>query len=274
MRIVGLLLILLATLPASGLQLEGRWIQGGFVSGKVAPGSTMTLDGQRVTIAEDGTFAFGLGFDAPVAATLTVTHPDGRKERHEYPVEQRRYPESRIDGLPGAMVTPPKAVLDRIAKDNADVGKARAQRRPAADFAGGFIWPVKGSRISGEFGSKRILNGEPRQPHFGVDIAAPSGTPIQASAAGLVTMAHPDLYFTGQTVIIDHGLGVTTTYLHLSKTEVKVGQAVAKGDVIGQVGMTGRATGPHLCWRANWGNVRLDPSLLVDEQPARTQPRS
>lgn len=266
-------LLFTLSLSAQALQIEGRWMQGGFVSGNVAPGSSLTLDGQKVTVAPDGTFAFGLAFDAPVAATVAVTHPDGRKERHEYPVAQRQYPESRIDGLPGGMVTPPKAVLDRIAKDNADVGKARAQRRPVADFADGFMWPLKGSRISGEFGSKRILNGEPRQPHFGIDIAAPSGTPIRSSAAGVVTMAHPDLYFTGQTVIIDHGLGITTTYLHLSKTDVKVGQTVAKGEVIGQVGMTGRATGPHLCWRANWGGVRLDPSLLVDDQPAKTQAR-
>lgn len=248
-------------------------MQGGFVSGQVAPGSTVKLDGQTVTVATDGRFAFGLVFDAPLAATVVVTDPVGRSERHEFPVAQRRYAESRIDGLPQAMVSPPKAVLDRIARENAEVGQARAQRRPVADFAEGFIWPLKGTRISTEFGARRILNGEPRQPHFGVDIAAPQGAPIRASAAGVVTLAAPDLYYTGQTVIIDHGLGITTTYLHLSKTTVKVGQRVTQGEVIGQVGMTGRATGPHLCWRANWGAVRIDPSLLVDEQPVKSQPR-
>jgi murein DD-endopeptidase MepM/ murein hydrolase activator NlpD len=270
--IVGSLLALLAT-GAAALEIEGRWLQGGFVSGQVAPGSQLSLDGQPVVVAPDGRFAFGLAYDAPLATVLMVTDPQGRRERHEFVVAQRRYPESRIEGLPSAMVTPPQAVLDRIARDHRDVGQARAQRRPVADFADGFIWPLKGSRISGEFGARRILNGEPRQPHFGVDIAAPQGTPILASADGIVTLAAPDLYYTGQTVIIDHGLGVSTSYLHLSRTDVQVGQRVRRGEPIGRVGMTGRATGPHLCWRANWQSVRIDPSLLVDAEPATTQPR-
>jgi len=258
--------------PANALEVGGRWIQGGFINGAAEPGSTVSIGKDKVLVAPDGRFAFGLAFDAPVAAELQVTSPDGQKQRHEFSVEQRKYPESRINGLPSAMVTPPKAVLDRIAKDNRDVGAARAKRRAQADFEN-FIWPIKGTRISGEFGSKRILNGEPRQPHFGVDIAAPQGTPIQAPADGVITLAAPDLYYTGQTVIIDHGLGITTTYLHLSKTNVRVGENVTQGHVIGEVGMTGRATGPHLCWRANWNDVRFDPSLLVDATPAVTQPR-
>lgn len=262
----------LALGSAQALELEGRWIQGGFLQGRVAPGSQLRLGEVPVLVAADGRFAFGLAHDAPLAAVLHLTHPDGRRERLEFPVEQRRYPESRIDGLPQNQVSPPRAVLDRIARENREVSQARAQRRPEADFDR-FIWPVTGTRISGEFGARRILNGEPRQPHFGIDIAAPLGTPVKASAAGVVTLAAPDLYFTGQTVIIDHGLGVTTTYLHLSRTDVKVGQRVEQGEVIGAVGMTGRATGPHLCWRANWLDVRLDPSLLVGTEPARTQPR-
>lgn len=266
------LLLLLAS-GATALEIEGRWMQGGFVSGRVAPGSQLELDGQPLLVAADGRFAFGLAFDAPLATVLTVIDPDGRRARHEFAVAQRRYPESRIDGLPGAMVTPPQAVLDRIARDQAAVAKARAPRRPVAEFAEGFIWPLKGTRISGEFGARRILNGEPRQPHFGVDIAAPQGSPVLASADGVVTLAAPDLYYTGQTVIIDHGLGVSTSYLHLSRTDVQVGQRVRRGETIGRVGMTGRATGPHLCWRANWQSVRMDPSLLVDAEPARTQAR-
>lgn len=273
MRAVVGLALLAMLWPAHALQVDGRWMQGGFVSGQVAPGATVALDGQTLPVADDGRFAFGLAFDAPLVTVLTVTAPDGQRQRHEYPVAPRSYPESRINGLPGAMVTPPKSVLDRIANDNRAVGAARAQQRHTADFADGFIWPVQGSRISGEFGARRILNGEPRQPHFGVDIAAPQGTQIKASASGVVTLAHPDLYYTGQTVIIDHGLGISTTYLHLSRTDVRVGQQVTRGEVIGAVGMTGRATGPHLCWRANWGPVRFDPSLLVGDRPARTEPR-
>jgi murein DD-endopeptidase MepM/ murein hydrolase activator NlpD len=271
-RLIPLLVLAAITTSASALEVTGRWIQGGFISGTVAPGSTVRLGKAPVLVAPDGRFAFGLAFDAALATELTVVGPDGQQQRHEYSIEQRRYPESRINGLPQAMVTPPKAVLDRIAADGQAVQAARAKARTQADFKD-FIWPIKGTRISGEFGSKRVLNGVPRQPHFGVDIAAPQGTPIQAPAAGLVTLAAPDLYYTGQTVIIDHGLGITTTYLHLSKTQVKVGARVGQGQIIGEVGMTGRATGPHLCWRANWHEVRFDPSLLVDAEPAVTQPR-
>lgn len=268
-----LALLFAATFPALGLETQGRWMQGGFITGTVDPGSTITLDGEPLMVTAEGRFALGLAHDAPLAIVLEVRSTEGARQRHEFPVDQRDYPESRIEGLPGAMVTPPKTVLDRIATDNAAVAEARASRRPVADFAEGFIWPLQGTRISGEFGARRILNGEPRQPHFGVDIAAPQGTPILASADGVVTLAAPDLYFTGQTVIIDHGLGVSTTYLHLSRTDVRQGQTVRRGEPIGRVGMTGRATGPHLCWRANWQNVRIDPSLLVDAEPARTQAR-
>lgn len=271
MRLIALAL-LLAAAHATALEVDGRWTQGGYVSGTVEPGSQVRIDGQQVAVTADGDFAFGLGFDAPLAAALTITGPDGVVTRHEFPVAARDYPESRINGLPGAMVTPPKAVLDRIARDNREVGKARAPRRAQQDFGAGFQWPVQG-RISGEFGAKRILNGVPRQPHFGIDIAAPEGTPIEASAGGVVTMANPDLYYTGGTIILDHGLGISTTYLHLSRLDVEVGDRVEKGQVIGLVGMTGRATGPHLCWRANWNAVRFDPSLLVEAVPARTQPK-
>lgn len=272
-RALGFAAMLCLSLAAQALQIEGRWMQGGFVTGTLAEGSSLTVDGTPVTVSKDGRFAFGLAYDAPLAVVLQVTDANGARQRLEYPVAPRRYAESRIDGLPSAMVTPPQSVLDRIARENADVGKARAQRRPTADFADGFIWPLRGTRISTEFGARRILNGEPRQPHFGVDIAAPQGAPVKASAAGVITLAAADLYYTGQTVIIDHGLGITTTYLHLSRTDVRVGQRVAQGEVIGAVGMTGRATGPHLCWRANWGALRFDPSLLVDDVPATAQAR-
>ncbi len=272
MRRLPALILLLVACASQALEVDGRWTQGGFVTGTVAPGSAVKIDGKPVVVDSQGHFAFGLEYEAPLAAVLTVIGPDGRRSRHEYPVTARRYPESRINGLPGNMVTPPQSVLERIARDNREVGKARAPQRPQRDFPEGFIWPVQG-RISGEYGAKRILNGVPRQPHFGVDIAAPQGTPILASGGGVVTMADPDLYYTGGTIILDHGLGISTTYLHLSRLDVKVGDRVEQGDVIGLVGMTGRATGPHLCWRANWNALRFDPSLLVDATPAKTQPK-
>ncbi len=270
-RLPALLMLMLAG-AAQALEVDGRWTQGGFVTGQVAPGSSVRIDDQSVVVDADGHFAFGIAYEAPLAAVLSVTGPDGTTTRHEYPVSPRQYPESRINGLPGNMVTPPQSVLDRIARDNREVGKARAPRRANRDFDDGFTWPVQG-RISGEYGAKRTLNGGPRQPHFGVDIAAPEGTPILASAGGVVTMADKDLYYTGGTVIIDHGLGISTTYLHMSQLDVTVGQRVDKGQVIGRVGMTGRATGPHLCWRANWNSLRFDPSLLVEATPVKTQPK-
>ena len=206
-RLPALLMLMLAG-AAQALEVDGRWTQGGFVTGQVAPGSSVRIDDQSVVVDADGHFAFGIAYEAPLAAVLSVTGPDGTTTRHEYPVSPRQYPESRINGLPGNMVTPPQSVLDRIARDNREVGKARAPRRANRDFDDGFTWPVQG-RISGEYGAKRTLNGVPRQPHFGVDIAAPEGTPILASAGGVVTMADKDLYYTGGTVIIEELVALT-----------------------------------------------------------------
>jgi murein DD-endopeptidase MepM/ murein hydrolase activator NlpD len=174
----------------------------------------------------------------------------------------------KIEGLPKAMVEPPPEVARRIEEDQRRVGEARAFDTPRSDFALPFRWPVAAA-VTGVYGSARVLNGVPRQPHFGIDLAAAQGTPVVAAAAGLVRLADPDLYYTGGTIILDHGHGVSTTYLHLSRLDVAVGQEVEQGAVIGRVGKTGRATGPHLCWRANWFDVRLDASLLLQPQPAR-----
>jgi murein DD-endopeptidase MepM/ murein hydrolase activator NlpD len=202
------------------------------------------------------------------AAELLVTDPAGTLHRHEYSVQARQYDVQKIGGLPQGMVEPPAAVQDRIEADQQRVAAARVFDTRRADFAGPFRWPVPAA-VTGVYGSHRILNGVPRQPHFGVDLAAPQGTPVRASAGGVVRLAHPDLYYTGGTIILDHGQGLSTTYLHLSRLDVREGQAVRGGEVIGRVGATGRATGPHLCWRANWFDVRLDPSLLIGSEPAR-----
>jgi len=252
---------MLLALPAQALELTGQFVQGGFVAGKVAPGSTVTMDQRTVPVGPDGSFAIGFTFDAKPTAVLSVRDAQGKSEQRTLTIAARQFQVQRIDGLPEAMVTPPPDVLERIRLENERIRKAREIISPVAHFARGFRWPATGP-ISGVFGSQRILNGKPRNVHYGVDVAAPKGTPILAAAAGTVILAG-DLYFSGNTVLIDHGLGVNTSYLHMDSLAVQEGQVVQAGEKIGTLGATGRATGPHLHWGLNWFDVRLDPALIV-----------
>ena len=192
--------------------------------------------------------------------------PSGRHRMLRLKSKKRGYRIQRINGLPKKMVTPSAAALLRISAEGRAIRAARAIFTPAPHFAGGFIWPAKG-RISGVYGSQRILNGKPRRPHLGIDIAAPTGTPVVAAAPGEVTLANTDMYFTGGTVIINHGHGLSTVYSHLSAISIELGEMVKQGAKMGKVGSTGRSTGPHLDWRINWFQERLDPMLLVDPMP-------
>jgi murein DD-endopeptidase MepM/ murein hydrolase activator NlpD len=191
---------------------------------------------------------------------------DGTAETRALAVKQRQYRIQRIEGLPPDKVAPKKEDLDRIAADATLLRAARGRFTLSSDFLGGFVWPARG-RISGVYGSQRILNGEPRNPHLGVDVAAPTGTPVIAAADGVVSLVHQDMFFTGKTVLIDHGLGVGTTYIHMSRIEVTDGQRVKQGQRIGRIGQTGRSTGPHLHWGLTWKGERLDPALLVGPMP-------
>lgn len=247
------------------LELGGKFVQGGVVTGRAEPEAKIALDGRPVPVRPDGRFFLGLGRDQPPTAELVVHHPDGHVDRLSLEIAQRSYDIQRIDGVPEKMVTPDEAVLARIAADRAMVEAARAIDSPEPLFDEGFVWPVIGP-ITGVYGSQRILNGEPRQPHYGVDIAAPEGTPVGAAASGRVVLA-ADLYFTGNTIIIDHGWGFSTTYSHLATMSVAVGEQVRQGQQIGTVGATGRATGLHLDWRINLFDVRLDPALFVGPMP-------
>ena len=185
-----------------------------------------------------------------------------RVEHRHLQVVQRSYQVQRVDGLPPSKVSPGEEDMARIRKEIVLVKKARARDDPREDFLGGFEWPLKG-RITGVYGSQRVLNGEPRRPHFGLDIAAPTGSEVRAPADGVVTLTHPDMYFSGGTIILDHGLGLSSTFLHLSKVLVEAGASVRQGDLIGHIGATGRASGPHLDWRMNWLDRRVDPQPLV-----------
>ncbi|KAA9133575.1 M23 family metallopeptidase [Marinihelvus fidelis] len=236
--------------------------------GQALPGSEVTLDGEAVMVSADGQFVFGFGRDDAGTVTLQVLEPGTETESVELTIAAREYNIERVDGLPPKTVTPDPESLARIRREGAMVSSARARRDDRTDFADGFTWPATG-RLSGFYGSQRVLNGEPRRPHFGVDVAAPTGTPVTAPAPGVVTLAEPDLYYSGGTVVLDHGMGLSSSFLHLSAVDVTVGQDVAQGDLIGKIGATGRATGPHLDWRMNWLDKRVDPQPLVGEMPAR-----
>lgn len=257
----------LAALAQVPLELTGPLTQGGLVTGRTAPGARVTIDGRPVRVAEDGLFLIGFGRDHGPEARLSVALPNGRSITRTLAIEPRKYDIQRIDGLPEAQVTPPPEVLARIQAENAEVALARKGDTAMAFFRGGFAWPALG-RISGVYGSQRILNGQPRQPHYGVDIAAPRGSRVTAPADGIVVLAHPDMYFTGKTLIIDHGHGLFSTLIHMDQITVQPGEFVKQGQRVGTVGASGRATGPHLDWRVNLFDQRLDPQLLVGPMPA------
>lgn len=238
--------------------------------GKVAPGSKVRFADRDLLATPDGSVVFGIGRDETGPLTVDIRRPDGIHERAEIAVTPRDWPVERIEGVPPQTVEPPPEIAARIQREQARVVAARVRDDPRTDFEETFIWPVQG-RISGRFGNQRVyvVNGAdvPKAPHSGMDIAVPQGTPVKAPASGIVTFAAPDLYLTGGTVLIDHGHGVSSNFLHMSRIDVKLGERVEQGQIIGAVGKTGRATGPHLHWGLNWFNVRLDPLLLTGIAP-------
>lgn len=241
--------------------------QGGLIHGTAEPGAEIRLDGRALRVAPDGAFIFGLPREAPPRAALDVTYRDGAKTHRDLAVAPQHYDIQRINGLPQKQVTPDPATLKRILQDIAAIRAAHQIDSSHLDFERRFIWPVTGP-ITGVFGSQRILNGKPRAPHAGTDIAAPAGTPIHAPAGGVVTLAAPDFVLDGGTVTIDHGYGLSTLYIHLSKIAVRQGQHVTTGQVIGAVGATGRATGANLHWGVYWYEMALDPMLAAGPMPA------
>ena len=258
---------LLGHSAALAVELSGEAIQGGLIFGKTSPGAQVHLDDTEVMVSTDGDFVIGFGRDETGERQLLVLEPTGEKEVLALPIALREYDIERVDGLPPKTVTPDPEALERIREEGAMVSSARARRDQRADYEEGFAWPASG-RISGVYGSQRVLNGEPRRPHYGLDIAAPTGNPVYAPADGIITMVHLDMYFSGGTVILDHGQGLSSSFLHLSKILVETGTTVRKGDLIAEIGSTGRASGPHLDWRMNWLNRRVDPELLVEGSPA------
>ncbi len=255
---------------AGSLEFDGPLVQGGLVFGMVPPGSSVVVGGKKTRVSPDGVFLVGFGRDADGPVRVSVAFPDGGTATKSLEIEKRQWKIQRIDGLPKKHVTPDPRVQKRIVRENAQIIKARKNDGEKAHFfRSGFRWPARG-RISGVFGSQRILNGKPKSPHRGVDVAAPTGAPVTACADGEVALVHQDMFYTGKTVMLDHGHGLTSIYIHMSKTLVEPGQFVSAGDPIGEIGRTGRATGPHLHWGVSLFETALDPALLVDPmEPAK-----
>ncbi|MGJ8663099.1 MAG: M23 family metallopeptidase [Marinicella sp.] len=247
------------------LKLNGEPVQGALIIGQTNPGTTVLIDDKKIAMTNEGFFIFGFGRFDEQEKVISINHR-GQIYKTSVPVKTRDFPTERIDGLPASKVNPPAERLARIAKESAQVKAARSVWSEQKAFLESFIWPADG-RISGVYGSRRILNGEPKRPHYGMDIANVTGTKVMAPASGVVTMAVNDHYYTGGTIIIDHGYGLNTTYLHLSQVNVTEGQVLEQGQKIGEIGATGRATGPHLDWRLNIGtSLRLDPQLIIPEK--------
>ena len=245
------------------VEFQGKFIQGHFIIGKTEPDTKVLIDKREVRVTDDGFFAFGINRDRKFDVVITL-NKNAIKQKIVKKVQKRKYNIQRIDGLEEKKVTPPEEVYERIKKENKLIAKARAVNSDLDFFRNKFIIPVDDAIITGVYGSQRILNGKPKWPHYGLDFAQKEGTPIKAMLNGTVTLAEPDLYYTGGTLIFDHGHGISTLYMHMQKILVDKGQKVKQGDIIGTVGSTGRATGPHLDIRLNWFDTRLDPATALD----------
>jgi len=258
-----ILIIFFFSFKVSAAEFNGKFIQGHFIIGKTDPNSNVKIDKKQIRVSKDGYFAFGLARDRKYDVVITI-EKNGVKEKITKRVQKRKYNIQRIDGLEEKMVTPPEEVYERIKKDNKLIAKARAVDTSLDYFKIKFLIPVDNAIITGVYGSQRILNGKPKWPHYGLDFAQKEGTPVKAMINGTVTLAEPDLFYTGGTLIFDHGHGVSTLYMHMNKIFVKKGQKVEQGDIIGTVGSTGRATGAHLDVRLNWFDIRLDPATVLN----------
>jgi len=262
MRILISLVLLLITTSSFAVTFEGKFIQGSFILGKTESGSEVFVDKKKVKVTSDGFFVFGLGRDRKYDVVITL-NKDGNKQKIVKKVQKRKYNIQRIDGLEEKKVTPPEEVYERIKRENKWIGEAKAIDSNLTFFTKKFTVPLENAIISGVYGSQRILNGKPKWPHYGLDFAQKEGTPVKAMLDGIVTLAEPDLYYSGGTLIFDHGHGISTLYMHMQKIFVKKRQKIKQGEVIGTVGSTGRATGPHLDIRLNWFGTRLDPATAL-----------
>ena len=257
------LFFLIFSTNAYCIEFKGEFKQGSFILGKTSPENKISIDDRNIRVSKDGYFAFGLDRDRKNDVIIKIKK-NGDSEKIIKKVFKREYKIQRIDGLPPKQVTPPPEVYERIKKDNILIGKARSIDTAFDFFKKNFIYPIDKYIITGVYGSQRILNGKPRRPHYGIDFHAPEGTPVKAMMDGEVTLAENDMYFTGGTIIFDHGHGISTLYMHMKDINVKIGQKIKQGQIVGTLGQSGRATGPHLDIRLNWFDVKLDPATILN----------
>ena len=262
-NIILLVFVVLISSSAFAIDFEGKFRQGHFIIGKTEPKSKIWIDKKPVKVSSEGFFAFGIDRDRKFDIVITKEN-DGKKEKIVKKVQKREYKIQKIDGLPEKKVTPPKELYDRIKKENKIISNARSIESDLTFFKNKFLPPLDNAIITGVYGSQRILNGKPKWPHYGVDFAAKEGTKIKAMLDGTATMVEPDLFYTGGTLIFDHGHGISTLYMHMQNIYVKKGQKVKQGEIIGTVGSTGRSTGAHLDVRLNWFGTRLDPMTVLN----------
>ena len=253
------LILVLFNFKVYAIEFSGKFIQGHFILGKTDPGSKILVDKKKVKVSKDGYFAFGIGKDRKLDIVITKNNKVIVKK-----VLKREYKIQRIDGLPQKKVTPPEEFYVRIKKENKLIVDAREIDSDLPFFKEKFILPVDDAIITGVYGSQRILNGIPKWPHYGLDFAQKKGTPIKAMNNGIATLVENDLFYTGATLIFDHGHGISTLYMHMDEIFVNKGDHVKKGEIIGTVGSSGRSTGPHLDVRLNWFGIRLDPATVLN----------
>lgn len=252
----------------NAVSFEGEFTQGGLVIGQLEQGQSVSYQGSSLKLTKNNQFLLGFGRNANSDASITVFSQNQQPEIINLKISPRKYNIQKIEGVPSKTVTPPQSDLKRIKQDAFLVKQARQLISNKEDFLGGFIKPANGT-VTGVYGSQRYYNGVPKSPHYGIDYAAPTGTPVIAPADGVVTFAHNDLFYSGGTLILDHGHGLSSTFLHLSEILVKPSQIVTSGMVIAKIGSSGRATGPHLDWRMNWLDQRIDPALVLSVLPSK-----
>ena len=263
-------IIFFYSLDAYAVTFEGEFKQGGLLIGQVQEGQTVIYHGKTLNLTINNQFLLGLGRNAPTTTSITINSQDQEPETITLKIAPRQYNIQKIEGVPAKTVSPPASDLQRIKQDASMVRESRKLVSNKQDFLKGFIKPANGP-VTGVYGSQRFYNGVPKSPHYGIDYAAPIGTPVIAPADGVVTFAHNDLFYSGGTLIIDHGHGLSSTFLHLSQILVKPDQQVTLGMEIAKIGATGRATGPHLDWRMNWLDQRIDPDLVLKVLPSQSR---